>query len=264
MIAISDLLTYVPTSHGEHGVDATLHALCIGGGPLHIVFANPPGGSWTQFDLLRPETNSLYRWDHIPRAPSASVKRPDLVLQANQAKRIDLLSLESKLSVWAIEEELGGRLTRYFTGIGEFKGIKQRPAWHSIRTSETSPEVTEGVTPTSNEWNVLPPDAAIQERFWFRDYPQDLIRFWSGFAYALTPEIYVDYRQVDTRGLAQQHKELFQTHKDLDLIVAIGWVGSSRDPFLISSYSESFAATEMAKGLTQHLSPAIFSTESTS
>ena len=258
MIAISDLLTYVPTSHGEHGVDATLHALCIDDGPLHIVFANPPGGSWTQFDLLRPETNSTYRWDHIPRAPSAAVKRPDLVLQLNQAKRINLLSFESKLSVGAIEEELGERLTRYFTGAREFIGIKQRPAWHSMENAVTSPEVTEGVTPTSNEWSVLPPEAPIEERFWFRDYPQELISFWSGFAYALTPEIYIDHEHVNTRQLAQQHKALFQAHKDLDLILAIGWAGPSRNPFLISSYSDRFTGTHMAEGLTHHLSPAIF------
>jgi hypothetical protein len=253
MISLRSLFSYLPDSHGEHGVDATLHMLCSSGGPLHEVFSNPPGGSWTQFDLIRPETENIYRWDHIPRAPTHMVKRPDLVLQLNRSTHMNLLSVESKLAASAAESDMAARLTRYFLGARGFTGLKERPAWHRLRGGTAEPEVVEGIMPTPHRWHVIPPDAPEEERFWFRDYPSDHVSFWSGFAYALNPETYSSVDAVRRDLVVWQIEQMLQTRPGLDVIIAVGWAGEYHKPFIVRRYSERFSETEMARGLDDHL-----------
>jgi len=257
MIQINSLVTYLPTSHGEHGVDATLHMLCMSGGPLHEVFSNPPGGSWTQFDLIRPRTEDVYRWDHIPREPKALVKRPDLVLQLNDGDNMNLLSVESKLNFQAAEENMSEKLMRYFAGTPEFTGLKQKPAWHSRKGLIAEPEIIEGVSATPQRWQVLAPDASENERYWFRDYPEQKIIFWSGFAYALAPEVYEDATTVNQDKILREMGVLQNSQPDLDVVIAIGWAGKFHEPFILRSYSKRFASSKMFEGLDAHLKPAL-------
>lgn len=254
MIAITDLLSYLPSQHGEHGVDATLHMLCHHeNGPLHEVFANPPGGSWTQFDIIHPETNFIYRWDHIPRAPTSRVKRPDLVLQLNEGSNISLLSLESKLTINSIEPNIAERLNRYIVGEENITGLKQRPAWHRLRGGETKHEIIEGLIPSQHNWEVIPPDAPESERYWFRDYPDNQTTFWSGFAYALTPEVYSNIDAVRKDLAIRELEQLLRTRPLLDVLIVVGWAGKYHEPFILHRYSERFADTKMAQGLNMHL-----------
>ncbi len=258
MIKISDLLSYIPAKHEEHGVDATLHVLCSTGEPLHEVFSNPPGGSWTQFDVIKPGTNITYRWDHIPRAPSADVKRPDLVLQLNEGDKMSFLSIESKLDASSAEIDMPIRLARYLTGTDRFTGIMQRPAWHKLEGKTTIPEVLEGVSPASMQWEILPPDASREDRFWLNDYPREKIKFWSGFAYALNPETYSELENVNKDEIVIQIESIHKKHPDLDVIIAVGWAGEFQFPFIIRKYSKEFLSSIFAIGLDKHLEEVLF------
>jgi len=257
MIKIENLLSYLPASHGEHGVDATLHMLFTSGGPLHEVFSNPPGGSWTQFDLIRPTTEIIYRWDHIPRAPEAQVKRPDLVLQLNDGEEMNLLSLESKLNFSAAEANMSEKLMRYFTGTQGFVGLKQKPAWHYVKGGITEPEIIEGVTSTPQKWQVIAPDSSDNERYWFRDYPEQRIIFWSGFAYALVPEVYEDIKLVKRDRIELEMGTLLKSQPELDVVIAIGWAGKFHEPFVLRKYSKKFTGSKMSEGFEEHLKPAL-------
>lgn len=257
MIDITELLSYLPNQHGEHGVDATLHMLFRGAGPLNEVFVNPPGGSWAQFDLIRPESQDIYRWDHIPRAHVASVKRPDLVLQLNDCANMHLLSLESKLNVASAEQDMAERLTRHFVGAQGFIGLQQRPAWHRMRGQGIKPEVIEGLLPTRNRWEVIPPDEPDNERYWFRDYPDAQVTFWSGFAYALRPEIYAGVDTVRKDLVGRELEQLMRTHHGLDVVIAVGWAGEFHEPFLLRRCSSRFTNSEMSRGLDKHLQAAL-------
>ena len=244
MVRISDLLSYLPSQHGEHGVDATLHVLAMQPGPLQVVFSNPPGGSWTQFDIIQPGTGRRYRWDHIPRAPSSAAKRPDLVLQLNEGDMMHLLSIESKKARSDIETGIGGRLAKYFTGTQTFTGLRQRPAWHC----------SEG---DSDTWKFIAPTEPDSQRYWFRDYPDDLIRFWSGFAYALSPEIYEAEADVNHPRINSHLSQMLRDHPALHAVIAVGWVGAFHDPFVRGAHSSEFASAAISDALKEQLAPCL-------
>lgn len=231
MIDLTALMRYVPSQHGEHGVDALLHLCARSGGDLHEVFSNPPGASWTQFDIRHPRTGDFYRWDHIPRAPVKQVKRPDWVVQCNEGDDVHLLALESKVALGDLETDIAPRLTACFTHPTE--GLLNKPAWPYYSIAEP-------------RWQFLPPDAPNSLRYWLRDYDRQRLHLWSGFACALAPEYYADTRDAP---LAEVHAALdaaLTQQRDLDVIIAIAWTGEFHEPLLLRRYSAPFQATPMA------------------
>ena len=236
MTKLNTLLGYLPTSHGEHGVDAFLHELIQRQDSLHEVFSNPPGGSWTQFDILQPNSTLIFRWDHMPRVSTA--KRPDFVVQKNIDHEINLLSVESKRYITQVEEKISARLVEYFT---EESGIKNKPAWHF--------KEVEG-----EDWKVIPPKGDDKQSYWFRDYDKDKVSFWSGFAYGLVPEHYENVKEIPTRVELEKQMALIKK-EGFDFVIGIGWQGECHFPFAIWSMSKAFSENILGRQLQEILAP---------
>jgi len=239
MVRVEELIRYLPKLHGEHGVDATLHRLARNQSRIHEVFSNPPGGSWTQFDILRPSSDEVYRWDHMPRVPEA--KRPDLVLQFNEGEEMNFILIESKQTISDIYAGMGTSLTEFFTGSGDYLGLKNRPAWHRRCLNE-------------ERWRLITPDDE-DLRYWFKTFPESLVHYWPGFTFALNPEHIESKSNINTETIITQNKELMDSHRDLHIVVLIGWHGDRHEPFAVRTYSEEFCRTSLAYELDALLEP---------
>ena len=244
MVKLDRLLGYLPSKHGEHGVDATIHMLSRRQSIINEVFCNPPGGSWSKFDILRPESSEIYRWDHIPRVPPKA-KRPDSILQFNQGRDIHLALLESKKSFSDFYPGMGILLKQYFTGSSNYIGLRDRPAWHRRHIS-------------SEKWSFIPPDEDENIRYWFKNHDRSSVHFWSGFAFALSPEYYADEEDIDIIEIKNDMEGLLQSQTNLHIIIAVGWRGKYHYPFMLRVYSEVFEMTEFAHNLDSLLEPVIY------
>lgn len=236
MTNLDTLLNYLPTSHGEHGVDAFLHELVQRQDSLHEVFSNPPGGSWTQFDILQPNSSLIFRWDHMPRVSTA--KRPDFVVQKNIGAEMNFLSVESKRYITQVEDKISARLIQYFT---EKSGIKNKPAWHFKEVN-------------SEDWKVIPPNGDDKQSYWLRDYDKERISFWSGFAYGLVPEHYESIKEIQIQNELEKQTALIKK-EGLDFVIAIGWQGKHHFPFAIWSMSQPLSENTLGKQLQEILAP---------
>lgn len=243
MTTLEDILSYTPNQHGEHGVDATLHRLAKKYGRIHEVFSNPPGGSWTCFDILRPQTGQIFRWDHIPRVP-ADAKRPDLVLQFNEGSKMNFLVIESKPSITDVYSKMGKLLTQFFTGSSRYLGLKDRPAWHFKRLEDPS-------------WTFISPEDDEDLRFWFKKYDRQLINFWTGFAFAIAPEYFERIEELNVNLLQGKLDKVIVKNRDLNVVILVGWVGEHHVPFILRSYSDDFKFTRLASELNNLLSPCV-------
>ena len=239
MIDIEKLKEYLPKKHGEHGVDSILHRLIKREKRLHEVFCNPPGGSWTQFDILRPKTDLMYRWDHIPRVP-AKAKRPDLVIQMNDDDMMNFILIESKKSINEIYEDMSKLLIRFFTGSPGYVGIMNRPPWH--QTNVKSPS-----------WEVVKPEHNDEDRYWFKNYSKDKIHFWTGFSFAFNPEKYIRAEDFDKEENLEKMKDILKSN-DLDVVIGCGWHGKHEYPFLLKMFSEDFKKTKLCTILKESIS----------
>lgn len=245
MITIESLLRYVPRLHGEQGVDATLHMLLRNQEHLreHLreVSCNPPGASWARLEVARPRTNEVYLWDHIPRVPPA--KRPDSVLQFVEDDDIHFLLIESKQHLRDIYPRMGTLLRQFFTGSADFVGILNRPAWHRKQQG-------------SEEWEVVPPDASEDVRYWLKLYPRSLIHFWTAFVFALEPEYGANESpRMDHETYAAMGAVLKTA--SLDAIIAVRWCGTQHTPRVVLVYSSDFSMSRFSSRLDGLLEPAI-------
>jgi hypothetical protein len=242
MVELADILRYLPKQHGEHGVDATLHMLARKQNSIHEVFRNPPGGSWTHFDIIRPTTGEVYRWDHMPRLPEA--KRPDWVLQFNENRTVNFLLIESKPSFSDVYDNMGKLLIQFFSGSRNFLGLRNRPAWHRKQRAQ-------------DEWTFITPKDDQTTRFWLKQYDDNQLKFWSGFAFALDPEYYQDTGDLDKAAILSRMGTLLGSRNDLEVIIGVGWTGEFHTPFVIRDYSENFRRTKFASELDKLLAPAL-------
>jgi len=234
MLDLKLINDYFPASHGEHGVDATLHRIILKQTIFHEVFSNPPGGSWTQFDILRPNSDLIYRWDHMPRVPP-DAKRPDLVLQLNIDSKMDFLLIESKKSHTDIYNNIATLLKQFFTGSTGYHGLKNRPPWHFKKNSEI-------------DWSVVKPEIDEKERYWFKKIQSNEINFWTGFAFALTPEYYSEEKSIEKETWIKKMKELLKTY-DLDVIIGVSWIDKEHKPVIIKVFSEKFFHSKFGEKL---------------
>lgn len=244
MIELEQLLSYFPSNHGEHGVDATIHMLARKQSMIHEAFCNPPGGSWSRLDILKPETTEIYRWDHMPRVPP-NAKRPDTVLQFNRGREMHFLLLESKKSFSDFYPRMGILLRQYFIGSSNYIGLMDRPAWHRRDVS-------------SEEWSSIRPDEDESIRYWFRNRDRSLIHFWSGFSFALSPEFYADENDIDMNEIENAMRRFMQSQSDLHAIIAVGWRGQYHYPFIRRVYSQMFEVTDFAHILDRFMEPAVY------
>lgn len=224
------LRAHVPNRHGEQGVDAAIHGAIEDCGEIHEVFCNPPGGSWTEFDIVHPTEEKTSRWDHIPRRPPR-VKRPDQVFQYVESEKVVLLTIESKYSSSDLTSDIGSRLVGYFEGHENYTGLRERPCWHTKRRG--------------GKWEVVPPKAPDDERYWFRDYPD--VEYWSGFTFANSPPDLTDEGEIET-ALDETLAD-----SDVDVAISVSWVGDRQVPVLFAKGTEDFRRTPVSTALERTL-----------
>lgn len=224
-----EILSYRPTEYDEQCVDTVLHEIVSNDPILKEVFCNPPGGSWTQFDIEHPlQDETKYRWSHISRNPPGSVKRPDHVIQNISDSHIDIFSIESKSRVTALEEDIGQRLNEYFTlKRKNFIGIKHRPCWHK-KVGEQS-------------WEVIEPSESEDVRFWFRDYAD--IDLWSGFAFAVPMDSDSDK--------IEEKLNLTLSESDVDIGICTCWYNSENIWRIFLNFTNEFKNSTIQSALTQ-------------
>lgn len=112
-----------PLKIGENDVDTILHTIFTQlKSPKIKIFegmCNPPGGDWSGISVL---SNMFeYRWLSLPRVSHSGAKRPDHVFEITgiETKPI-ILSVESKETARALEENIGGNLNRYLTDLMDY------------------------------------------------------------------------------------------------------------------------------------------------
>lgn len=81
---------------------------------------NPPGGDWSNVDLIDDEKN-IYRWTNLPRVSGEKTKRPDHIYIFNTKKNMIALIIESKYRHSELEENIGVRLKDYVKNLIKFK-----------------------------------------------------------------------------------------------------------------------------------------------
>ena len=99
----------------EHDVDNALFLFFrfISKIPFFESMINPPGGDWSNIDLIDNRKN-IYRWTNLPRVSGKNTKRPDHIYTFNitNDKKISLI-VESKYRPNDLEENIGVKLTNY-------------------------------------------------------------------------------------------------------------------------------------------------------
>jgi len=178
----------------------------------------------------------------MPRVPEA--KRPDLVLQSNEGKEMNFILLESKQKISDAYDRMGTSLMEFFTGSHDYLGLKSRPAWHRRRLND-------------ERWRLITPDDNEDLRYWFRSYPESLVPYWPGFAFAADPEHLDNIRSLNTGRIMTQHAELLRSHPDLHIVILIGWHGDRHEPFAVRTYSDEFGETNVADELDTMLEPVL-------
>jgi hypothetical protein len=98
---------------GEHDVDSVLHLLfsnAIDYG-IYESLCNPPGGDWSGIGVLDFKSGREFRWTSLPRVSGVKSKRPDHLIQLQNANAF--LSIESKDLESTLEDKIGPRLIDY-------------------------------------------------------------------------------------------------------------------------------------------------------
>lgn len=223
---IDTVLGYLPTEHGEHGIDSVIHRLIQKEKQLHESYCNPPGASWAEIIVQNPTSGEFYSWDHIPREPNCA-KRPDAIIQFNQNHQINFLAIESKEKISNIYRDMDKLLKTFFNGNVRFTGLIDRPTQHRKN-------------PTDGKWKFIG-DNVTFDAYWIQKVRKN-IKLYSGFAFGFEPEYYEDIQLFDDASWTKKMIELRKKHS-LDLIVGIGWHDVHHDPFMKIIPSDSFSQT---------------------
>lgn len=227
---IDALREYTPERHGEQGVDAAIHGAIEENPDLHEVFCNPPGGSWTEFDIVHPSNGTVSRWDHIPRRPPR-VKRPDQVFQYLDEESVVLLPVESKYDASDLTSDIGSRLVGYFEGHENYTGLRERPCWHR--------------KDSRGNWKVLSEDTSEEQRYWFRDFPD--VEYWSGFMFANSPLDLTDEDEII------EALDDTLSKSDVDVALSVSWIGEQQYPILYAKGTDEFRRSAISTALRRSL-----------
>jgi hypothetical protein len=190
----------------------------------HLVYYNPPHGSWKFISLIRG--NFEYR-QVGPKRGVGRLKRPDVALQklSREKNSVTLFLIESKVNRGAWDSDLPALLKAYFEGADadfkKSKGVRWVPFWHRRE---------KGIA----KWEELHKDDP--DRRWFAKCDIDYI---FGFAYTvgLTSQ---------KRRLSSERMWMKESISTLDkpvsplVMMAVGWWKKNFKPFIIQEYSETF------------------------
>lgn len=230
------LLKYVPSSHGEHGVDSVIHRMIRKSNESYESYCNPPGASWAQIVIKDPLSNTYYSWDQIPRVPKCA-KRPDSIIQYTGDQNIHLLAIESKQKSSDEYPDMSQTLKNFFIGTGKYAGLFKRPAWHFSLDDGKS-------------WTFIDSE---RQRYWINNDSRKIFLY-TGFAYAFNPEYYNDLRTFMRNKFDKELKSLLDTTQ-VDFVIGIGWHGENHTPFIMHACSNEFSRTKFAIALKKIFTP---------
>jgi|LWDU01.1.fsa_nt_gi hypothetical protein len=236
MIEIDKILEYVPTDHGEHGVDSVIHRSILKKIEMHEAYSNPPGASWAEITIQNPTSKEFFSWDHIPREPKCA-KRPDAIIQFNKKNTVNLLILESKGKISDIYKNMDKLLKEFFKGNINFNGLFNRPTQHRKN-------------PVTEKWEFIGNNTSL-DTYWIQKI-QSKINLYSGFAFGFEPEFYDEIESFDKEKWEEKMEKLKDEHS-LDIVIGIGWHGVQHTPFVNIVVSENFSQTEFYSQLKSSL-----------
>jgi len=236
MMKIDKILEYVPTDHGEHGVDSVIHRSILKKTDLYEAYSNPPGASWAEIIIQNPASKEFFSWDHIPREPKCA-KRPDAIIQYNEKNISNLLILESKGKILDIYKNIDKLLKEFFKGNANFNGLFNRPTQHRKN-------------PKTEKWEFIGNNTSI-DTHWIQKI-QSKINLYSGFAFGFQPEFYDKIESFDKEKWEGKMEKLKDEHS-LDVVIGIGWHGIQHTPFVNIVASENFSQTEFYSQLKSSL-----------
>ncbi len=234
MIDIDTLKKYVPKIHGEHGVDSVIHRKINKSNKLYEAYSNPPGASWASIQIHHPEEDAIFTWDHIPRDPDCA-KRPDSIIQYNDGKEINILSLESKEKFSNAYNDMNDLLKKFFIGSDNFNGLFNRPFAHKLFKGMDSKYI-------GNNDEIA---------YWIKNYKNK--KMFSGFAFAFQPELYEKFSDFDTAQWKIKMNNL-ASEKDLDIVIGVGWRYEIHEPFTVIVTNVDFAKTNFCTEIVTCLS----------
>jgi len=238
-VRIEDLLRWQPDNFGEDHLDNLILSILTQSNKWHLVYYNPPHGSWKSLTLLKRD----YEYRQVgPKRGVKKMRRPDIAFQYLDPRndRIRLFLIESKIQREDWHASTPMLLRNYFEGVSGFtesKGVRIVPFRHRRKRGEI---VWKEIT--SND-----PD-----REWFQRARVD---YFYGFAY----NIGIQSKQFDPSedmgwvGIALRRLE--KPSPPL-VIMGLGWLRESFEPFVVAGYSESFpedAKVELQKLLSRHV-----------
>ena len=223
---INKILEYVPTEHGEHGVDSVIHRSILKKPELEESYSNSPGASWAEITIQKPTSKEYFSWDHIPRDPKCA-KRPDAIIQSNENNNISLLILESKGKITDVYKDIDKLLKEFFKGNRKFNGLFNRPT-------------QQRKNPSTGKWEYIGNNTKL-DAYWIKKI-KNKINLYSGFAFGFNPEYYENIKSFDNKLWTKKMIKLRNDYS-LDMVIGIGWYGVQHVPFLKIISSDSFSKT---------------------
>ncbi len=221
-LTVEDLKKWQPDHISEDHVDNLILRLAEEIKFLHLVYYNPPHGSWKTINLVH--NGKEYR-QVGPKRGVGNLRRPDLAFQdIRSGKTVRLFLIESKLSPSSWDRNMPKEMKAYFegiTGFNESKGIRQVPFRHSRKIGTV-------------KWEEIKEEN--QDRDWFRNIEPEYLY---GFAYSLGRkrkgiDLSSEKRKIE-RMIAEDQQNLFPI-----VVMAVGWTEEDFSPFILRNYSSLF------------------------
>ena len=219
---LEDLKKWKPDRISEDHVDNLILRLAEEMKFLHLVYYNPPHGSWKTINIVH--NGREYR-QVGPKRGVGNLRRPDLAFQDIRSDNaVRLFLIESKLLPNSWDKNMPKDMKAYFegvTGFNESKGIRQVPFRHSRKIGTV-------------QWEEI--NEKEQDRNWFK-YAEP--EYMYGFAYSLGQkkrgaDLSVEKQRIE-RMIPEDQGILFPM-----VVIAVGWTEEDFSPFIVRDYSSSF------------------------
>lgn len=224
-IEIEELLRWQPDNFSEDHVTNFLAKVLKKSGLWHLVYYNPPSGSWKSLFLVKGD----YEYRQVgPKRGVGRIKRPDLALEIYEEseKSTTLFLIEAKLSRNEWDPELITLLRAYFEGTGTSKSSK------SVRMIPFSHRRLIGTI----EWEEL--EEGDADREWFKKHN---VTYIFGFAYALGLVSPKTDLSLEKNWMNRTITKLGGSPPPL-VLMAVGWLEGTYAPFLVTQFSDTFPA----------------------
>jgi hypothetical protein len=220
-IKIEDLLAWQPDNFSEDHVSNFLVQVFKKSKKWHIVYYNPPHGSWKSMVFIKGN----YEYRQVgPKRGVKLIKRPDVAVQLLPClgDSMFLLLIEAKQNRDAWTPELLTLLKAYFEGYKGSNALRLIPFTHKRKIGE-------------NYWEELQPDETDTK--WFQKCK---VTYHFGFAYNLGAVGSKVDLSLETSWMVKTLENLPKPTPPI-ILMAIGWFNDIYKPFIIMKCSETFS-----------------------